>query len=240
MRLSRPWGGRWPWTLSLTRAVRTTQRWVGELLLAGGWAHYRGHAGDTAFHSHYPTQIVFSQATDVRVTLVSGRVLRGPHIVVPSKVAHRLVSSDAPVDIIYVEPTLIDADTEGFTCARSWVDYLAEAHAHPSDARLGRALSTVDKMLGGKIPLAVVARSAGMSKSLFTRKFRATTGMPLRRYVLWRRLHRAVVQLASGDSLTAAAAFAGFSDSAHFSRTMRKTFGMTASAALQAIRFVTF
>jgi len=57
------------------------------------------------------------------------------------------------------------------------------------------------------------------------------TGLPFRTYLLWRRLMRGLEAFASGASLTDAALGAGFSDSAHFSRTFRRMFG-TAAAAL--------
>jgi AraC-like DNA-binding protein len=46
---------------------------------------------------------------------------------------------------------------------------------------------------------------------------------------------RAVDRMAAGDSLTAAAHHAGFSDSAHFSRTFHRMFGLPA-AWLELVR----
>jgi AraC-like DNA-binding protein len=60
------------------------------------------------------------------------------------------------------------------------------------------------------------------------------TGLPFRTYLLWLRLTKAVAVFAGGGSLTEAAHEAGFSDSAHFSRTFRRMFGLPA-AALQLI-----
>ena len=54
------------------------------------------------------------------------------------------------------------------------------------------------------------------------------TGLPFRTYVLWRRLMKAVEIRAAGESLTEAAHQAGFSDSAHFSRTFLRMFGVPA------------
>ena len=56
------------------------------------------------------------------------------------------------------------------------------------------------------------------------------TGLPFRRWILWRRLMRSVERMATGETLTSAALQAGFSDSAHFSRTFLRMFGVQASA----------
>ena len=55
---------------------------------------------------------------------------------------------------------------------------------------------------------------------------------------LWLRLRRAVELLASAGSLTEAAHDAGFSDSAHLSRTFRKMFGVKPSLLLAARSFI--
>jgi AraC-like DNA-binding protein len=56
--------------------------------------------------------------------------------------------------------------------------------------------------------------------------------MPLRTYVLWRRLLHVWTLLMQGESLSAAAHGAGFADSAHLSRTARTMFGLPPSALL--------
>ncbi|WP_405182572.1 helix-turn-helix domain-containing protein [Nocardia sp. NBC_01377] len=48
----------------------------------------------------------------------------------------------------------------------------------------------------------------------------------LRRYILWLRLSRAIAHTAAGHNLTESAHAAGFSDSAHLTRTCRAAFGM--------------
>ncbi|WP_235214942.1 helix-turn-helix domain-containing protein [Rhodococcus opacus] len=74
-----------------------------------------------------------------------------------------------------------------------------------------------------------VARRVGLSASRLTHLFGAQVGLPLRRYVLWLRLTLAVTEVAAGADLTAAAHGAGFSDSAHLSRTCREIFGLPPS-----------
>jgi AraC-like DNA-binding protein len=54
-------------------------------------------------------------------------------------------------------------------------------------------------------------------------------GLPFRRYLLWRRVQRAFVALKAGDDVTTAAHMAGFADAAHFARTLKAMFGVTAT-----------
>jgi AraC-like DNA-binding protein len=82
----------------------------------------------------------------------------------------------------------------------------------------------------------VTARAAAgiacLSESRFSHLFVDQIGLPFRTYVLWRRLSSAVDRMASGASLTNAAHEAGFADSAHFSRTFLRMFGIPASVLL--------
>jgi AraC-like DNA-binding protein len=65
--------------------------------------------------------------------------------------------------------------------------------------------------------------------------FARDVGLPMRAYLRWKRLRRAIDAVEDGASLSAAAAAAGFADSAHLSRVFRSQFGMTPSQALSAI-----
>jgi AraC-like DNA-binding protein len=77
----------------------------------------------------------------------------------------------------------------------------------------------------GNTSLAHLASAARLSPSRFGHLFTASIGLPLRRYVLWLRLQRAVAGLAAGQSVTDAAHLAGFADAAHLSRTFRRMLG---------------
>jgi len=97
------------------------------------------------------------------------------------------------------------------------------------DARLQAALDWIERQLGGRVRIAGLAAALRLSESHVAHWFSARTGLPLRRYVLWRRLRRALQQAMQGASLTEAAHAAGFADSAHLSRSFREHFGVTPS-----------
>lgn len=78
-----------------------------------------------------------------------------------------------------------------------------------------------------------LARVAALSVSRLQHLFKQELGLSLSQYLLWLPVSRAVLMLERGISLTEAALMAGFSDSAHFSRTFRRMFGLRPSAVLK-------
>ncbi len=70
-----------------------------------------------------------------------------------------------------------------------------------------------------------LAKEVDLSEGRLTHLFKQEVGMPVRRYILWLRLQKAVIHIINGSIFTDAAYFAGFADSAHLSRTFRKMFG---------------
>lgn len=91
--------------------------------------------------------------------------------------------------------------------------------------------------LDAPLSLPEAASAACLSPSRARHLFVAQTGLPFRAYVLWLRIQRAVQLYAAGASLTDAAHEAGFADSAHLSRTFRRTFGLPAAALQLSSRF---
>ena len=102
---------------------------------------------------------------------------------------------------------------------------------HPDAALDLRIRRVLDWLAGPNVDgptLAKAASVACLSESRFSHLFVQETGLPFRTYVLWRRLMQAVERRATGASLTQAAHGAGFADSAHFSRTFLRMFGVPA------------
>ena len=72
-----------------------------------------------------------------------------------------------------------------------------------------------------------VAASLSLSEGRFLHLFSETMGITWRPYLLWHRMICAINALTKGACATDAAHMAGFSDSAHLSRTFRSLFGMS-------------
>jgi AraC-like DNA-binding protein len=108
----------------------------------------------------------------------------------------------------------------------------------PLDPRIQSALDFMKSQEDLRAPLCLVAEAVGLSEGRLIHLFSEQVGIPMRRYLLWLRLVRAVGNLCDGVSLTTAAHNAGFADSAHLSRTFRQMFGVTPSGLFKNSRFV--
>lgn len=127
------------------------------------------------------------------------------------------------------------------TCeeAREFVDRLAahlNPHTHERDPRIRAALEYIAELETKQIAAPALAEVAGLSESRFLHLWKEQVGLPLRRFLLWRRIMDTVDAVLLGNDLTSAAHLGGFSDSAHFSRTFRETFGLSPSEMLKNSR----
>lgn len=133
----------------------------------------------------------------------------------------------------YLRPTPDEAALEKL--ARQMVARLAGlAQADLPDPRVRKIMAYAASRLDGAVSLSAAAKSAGLSPGRARHLFVEQTGLAFRQYLLWLRITRAVGIFAGGASLTQAAHEAGFADSAHFSRTFRRMFGIPA-ASLQIV-----
>jgi AraC-like DNA-binding protein len=108
---------------------------------------------------------------------------------------------------------------------------LAESAAtrRPIDPRIKRALAIMKSDFLSPPPARKLAAAVGLSPGRLIHLFTREMGLPIRRYVLWLRLRDVIFSISAGATLTEAAHHAGFSDSAHLSRTFRGMFGFPPS-----------
>jgi AraC family transcriptional regulator len=128
-------------------------------------------------------------------------------------------------------------DDEVITCARSVTAKLASSQppvAKPLDPRIERAVDIVRQRLDEAVTMAEVAEAVHLSPERFRHLFVEETGIRFRPFVLWLRLEIAVASYAAGSNLTEASHAAGFADSAHFSRSFKRMFGVQAIGVQRA------
>ena len=107
---------------------------------------------------------------------------------------------------------------------------MAPFHEAPlPDARVQRIIDHAAAHLDEPLTLASASHGIHLSPSRLRHLFVEQTGLAFKTYLLWLRLVRAVHLYSEGQSLTEAAHGAGFSDSAHFSRIFKRTFGLPAT-----------
>lgn len=233
-------------------AGHTTRPWLGSLTSGDHWATWRGKVGDSQVHRHLAAQAVFGEHPAC-VYDGAGRLWEGTCILIDPLVPHRLVASDM-TELVFAEPRGEGLPTElagRLLCAgqreapivltspdpqlRFWPETPASEGAgvskNPSRARLESSLHQIDLLLErGPVQLADVADRVGLSSERFRHLFAEALNVPFRRYVLWRRIGRAINLMNKGNGVTVAAHAAGFADGAHFARTMQVMFGIAPSA----------
>jgi AraC family transcriptional regulator len=112
-------------------------------------------------------------------------------------------------------------------------------HARPSPADRRRAVAGalwIEANATEAIDLDAASRTCGLTPWHFLRVFRDVIGVTPHQHLVRARLRRAAARLAEGDSVTGAAAAAGFGDLSNFVRTFGRTTGLTPRAFQRAVR----
>jgi len=224
--------------------------WQGQLDLGDRWALWRGDIGDGVLHRHFAAQAIVSDSP-VRVFDEHGRYVEAEYVLIDPLTLHKVMPG-RKAKLIYIEPgkrmgpdavellrpvrsaksLAIVSSTEGLRFWSIWLSTPAPL-LESIDARLSATLEFIEGALAyGPVPLQIAASQAQLSPDRFRHLFADQMGLTFRRYVLWRRLRLASTYLMDGQDVTTAAHAAGFSDAAHFARTIKSTFGVTATQAL--------
>jgi AraC-like DNA-binding protein len=89
----------------------------------------------------------------------------------------------------------------------------------------------IEAQLGSRVDIAVMAGLVRLSRSHFSRAFKASLGIPPGAYVMSRRVERVKLMMTStADSLAQIGLACGFSDQAHLSKSFRRRVGMSPGA----------
>lgn len=225
--------------------------WIGALELGEHWAVWRGAVGEGATHRHFAAQAVLAPEP-IDVVDGDGRCLSSTCILVEPFARHCL--KPAPIaTLVYIEPSIgVPQELEvalapvreesagalvGPAASGFWSRWLTNAPPQPlrPDPRILLAKDFAEAALcRGAVSVAAAAQQTGLSPDRFRHLFAEHAGLPFRRWLLWRRLRLAVAELLKGSDVTTAAHAAGFADAAHFARTLKAMFGVTAGQTLLA------
>jgi AraC family transcriptional regulator len=107
------------------------------------------------------------------------------------------------------------------------------APARRLDSRVTTVLDAIRESDDLRMSLDTAADMACLSPTRFAHLFRDQVGLPFSRYMLWRKLTRAMAAVASERTLAAAAHAADFADAAHLTRTFYQMVGMAPSALMR-------
>ena len=101
------------------------------------------------------------------------------------------------------------------------------------DPRVTKVLRQIHQSDDLRMSLGSAAAAAFLSPSRFAHLFKQQLGLPFRRYLLWRKLTRAMLVIGQEGTATAAAHAADFADAAHLTRTFSQMFGIPPSVMLR-------
>jgi len=101
------------------------------------------------------------------------------------------------------------------------------------DPRVTTVLEVIRTSDELRMSLDAAAGIACLSPTRFAHVFKEQVGLPFSRYMLWRKLTRAMVAVASERTIAAAAHAADFADAAHLTRTFYQMVGMAPSALMR-------
>lgn len=94
--------------------------------------------------------------------------------------------------------------------------------------QLRRAMDLLEVQAAENVCLTDVAHACGLSANHFGRAFRKSTGLPLHRWLLERRIEKARLLLETTNKpLTEVALICGFTDQSHFTRAFSTTLGIS-------------
>lgn len=228
--------------------------WPGHVL-------YIGPTYDPRAHRHYALQNVAALDGELEVDLPPSSPFRCEAVRIPAQSMHRVLC-DGPVVMLLVESdgvtgsglreahrrvipeelrqacrTLASRPTargvlEIRDALLSAFDLSLRGTATDRDPRIGELIRRIGSL--EEPDLAEVAAAVGLSADRCRHVFRESMGLPFSRYKLWRRVLEGAQQCMEGASGTASALASGFADSAHFSRTFRRTFGLAPSTVFRS------
>ena len=101
------------------------------------------------------------------------------------------------------------------------------------DPRVTTVLNRIQSSDDLRVSLSAAAGMAFLSPSRFAHLFKQQVGLPFSRYMLWRKLTRAMLAIASERTIADAAHAADFADAAHLTRTFYQMVGMAPSVLMR-------
>lgn len=235
-----------------------TVRWAGRAWVAPGIGAFHGRAGQQDWHHHQAHQISIGLDSPVLVETPLG-AHTGSAIFIPAGLKHRISASrvlSIYIDVLSEEARALRATEEARVIEITQgdiapiIEALRETEHTETQVRAGvrqalrlsdppppdpRLAGVIEVLRKGQIGRKEMAALVHLSPTRFSHWFVEQTGLPLRSYAKWLRLMQALQHLAKGVRMTEAAHEAGFSDSAHFSRTFRMLLGIDPSSALAEV-----
>ena len=196
-----------------------------------------------------------------RLSVARASFTRQSFALVPPRAPHRIITDDRDIVQILVEPETVDGtlleqlmstaelrvDTarsirNGFGQSQGEApEFDCQYFGRPlpgrvMDPRIRRVCERLSGPAAPRLSAHDCAVQACLSFSRFMHLFSAEVQTTFRRYRAWRRARSLLVMMGGESSLVDVALDAGYADSTHFSRSVRRCYGYTPSAMFDSSR----
>lgn len=108
----------------------------------------------------------------------------------------------------------------------------------PLEPRVQNVINSIHQLPEKNISVSYLASIAYLSESRFMHIFKEQVGIPIRSYLLWFWMIKAIKHIMSGATFTDAAHQTGFTDSAHFCHVFKRMFGMKLSDVFKNSNYI--
>ena len=222
-------------------------------VFGNSYGAFFGVPSQNDFHQNAAFQVVLSEKNDITIIDENDEKHIG-RIVLVKPLMKSKIQCQGQVIHLYLSPrisftldlinlvgeegihTLDDSERLPFNTSASrdeiigTLDKLDQVSIELLDPRLLAVLEYLNQNLENPSILSAAKRS-GLSRSRIRTLARVEMGIPLSTWVTWRKLVEANKALSVGANLSEAALAGSFADQAHFTRTMKRMFGVTPTEA---------
>ena len=209
---------------------------------------------NTESHSHLAHQITFSMNDEQFRVEIDGEIIKDIVLFIPSGKSHKFLESNSKyLSILMDNESLfeigelkrkiekLDTFPRNLEDVKSLVENLGIDKHKNIDPRIVKIKEMIEQTeCLENIRLNEISKEILLSESRTLHLFKEQVGVPFRKYILWKKLKRAISLFANSKDkkVTDIALEAGFSDSAHLSKIIKSSFGISPTEILKNSQFI--
>lgn len=189
----------------------------GEIFLLPAYSHHH-------YYAHHSGRVLWAEFYGVNSQAVFETVIRQNGLVVGTQVSASLLRDLQALLDVYKDPY-----NASLTVFQLLMDLMEGTRLRPAGKTvLQQSLQYIQTHLAEKLDIERLAGLCGYSSSYFSRLFHRTYGVTVSQYISHKRLESAKCLLEQPNlSISQIAESVGFSDSSHFIKSFRDTYGET-------------
>lgn len=209
---------------------------------------------NTESHSHLAHQITFSLTEEQFKVELGGRQKESRVLFIPSGESHKflesnfkslsiLIDNESLFEIKELKAQIDKLDTfpKDLKDVKPLLNNLGIDNDNNLDPRIIKAKEIIENgEFLENIRISEISKEISLSESRTLHLFKEQVGVPFRKYILWKKLKRAITLFANSNDrkITDIALEAGFSDSAHLSKIIKSSFGLSPTEILKNSQFI--